>query len=867
MVTGFIMSILDSYKNVLKSTPIVDILAAFGKDDRFNRSGLFFSPFRDEKAPSFHWNRNANVWYDHGSGEGGDAIVLVQKLAGCSYSESLKILASLNPNVSFHLDVDETRQDRRAVRVNASGTLFGYVNHSGGAKGADTEWGEAGARYGVRSMHYWYGKRTSNGNSEVSEQDFNEGWEKVLLANETLHRRPDKFKNLLSRNWMQVREAEAVFAVSSIDDGFNPVHSGGHVFHPVSGGTGWACQMAIDAGKPLYVFDQKKEAWFSFTGNGGDDIPGWHRLGEPPVLTRSFAGIGSRDLTPAGRQAIGDCYLATLRHVQGLDAASSSLDAAPEGPRFYDGLIEPSDNVVFVFGSNPEGRHGAGAAKVARERFGAVYGQGEGLQGNAYAIPTKDLRVTENRGLRSIGPEAIKESIRKMYGVARENPLKSFMVAYTNGPDETSLNGYTGREMCGMFMDAGPIPGNVVFSSAWKEMMNPGKQLWRGDRTVDIWAASGENASLSNMALQPFDEGGVTFRSVEQYFQFKKAVFAGDDETAEKILAAESPYDAKRLGREVRGLDSAAWDAVSEGIMKYGNKLRFLSNDDAMDALLATGEARLTHDNEKGKWREAFPRILMELREEFRSKLLLEDGESVSTAEITITGVSESFSFNKNIEYMTSKRQIPLEVLEANCQEVEYSVSREGEEALVRKAVGFRNHSGEWVLRIPPYMGKDGVLNNGLKRTTGNDYSLVVADGRNIREGDAFEANRSALVFEGFTDYLSWLAWNERVRPEVADVIVLNSVNNTDRAIEAIKGYPNVVTYLDNDKAGRSATEKIRNAVKDAGHSFWDCSKFFEGYDDLNEKWCDVSRQRKERLQHQEGQNEDEHPGRGRGIK
>ena len=115
MVTGFIMSILDSYKNVLKSTPIVDILAAFGKDDRFNRSGLFFSPFRDEKAPSFHWNRNANVWYDHGSGEGGDAIVLVQKLAGCSYSESLKILASLNPNVSFHLDVDETRPDRRAV--------------------------------------------------------------------------------------------------------------------------------------------------------------------------------------------------------------------------------------------------------------------------------------------------------------------------------------------------------------------------------------------------------------------------------------------------------------------------------------------------------------------------------------------------------------------------------------------------------------------------------------------------------------------------------------------------------------------------------------------------------------------------------
>ena len=73
---------------------------------------------------------------------------------------------------------------------------------------------------------------------------------------------------------------------------------------------------------------------------------------------------------------------------------------------YYSGYInELKENEVFVFGSNPEGRHGAGAAKVAREQFGAVYGQGEGLQGNAYALPTKDLRVKENRGFKSISPE------------------------------------------------------------------------------------------------------------------------------------------------------------------------------------------------------------------------------------------------------------------------------------------------------------------------------------------------------------------------------------------------------------------------------------------------------------------------------
>lgn len=135
--------------------------------------------------------------------------------------------------------------------------------------------------------------------------------------------------------------------------------------------------------------------------------------------------------------------------------------------RYYRGNITESDpNVIFVFGSNPEGRHGAGAARVARLRFGAVYGRGEGLQGRSYAIPTKDLRVRENNGYRSITPERIKESIRRMYDTALDNPTKKFMVAYRN-TYERSLNGYTGIEMIRMFIDAGPIPENVWVSEEW----------------------------------------------------------------------------------------------------------------------------------------------------------------------------------------------------------------------------------------------------------------------------------------------------------------------------------------------------------------------------------------------------------------
>lgn len=132
----------------------------------------------------------------------------------------------------------------------------------------------------------------------------------------------------------------------------------------------------------------------------------------------------------------------------------------------YSGDITPNDNTIFVFGSNPEGRHGAGAAKVAREQFGAEYGVGEGLTGSAYALPTKDLRVKENRGLRSISEEDIISSVKKLYEVALQHPSKEFKVAYRN-TNTASLNGYTGLEMIDMFLSAGPIPSNILFSEEW----------------------------------------------------------------------------------------------------------------------------------------------------------------------------------------------------------------------------------------------------------------------------------------------------------------------------------------------------------------------------------------------------------------
>jgi hypothetical protein len=54
-----------------------------------------------------------------------------------------------------------------------------------------------------------------------------------------------------------------------------------------------------------------------------------------------------------------------------------------------DGDLPGRPDTVVVFGSNKAGRHGAGAALLACERFGAIYGNGYGRQGNSYAIPPK----------------------------------------------------------------------------------------------------------------------------------------------------------------------------------------------------------------------------------------------------------------------------------------------------------------------------------------------------------------------------------------------------------------------------------------------------------------------------------------------
>ena len=171
-----------------------------------------------------------------------------------------------------------------------------YVNHSGGATGADTLWGEYAGQYGVVSEHYWHGKRTENGNHEISEEEFEEGKEHVLKANEVLKRQPYKYMNLLARDYSQVKYSDELFAISTFKDKF------------VDGGTGWAVQMAIDEKKPVNVYDQERDIWARWEDGK------WFKLDSEPVLTKNFAGIGKRAINEKGIMALKEVIIKTFEN-------------------------------------------------------------------------------------------------------------------------------------------------------------------------------------------------------------------------------------------------------------------------------------------------------------------------------------------------------------------------------------------------------------------------------------------------------------------------------------------------------------------------------------------------------------------------
>lgn len=152
--------------------------------------------------------------------------------------------------------------------------------------------------------------------------------------------------------------------------------------------------------------------------------------------------------------------------------------------------------------------------------------------------------------------------------------------------------------------------------------------------TINIYAGTGENADLSNFAIRPFTISGDkpessiriggNFQTVEGAFQAQKLVFSSmsDDEkeAVKKRLETASGSQAKSIGRKIKDLNTVSWDKASSDIMRDLLLESFSQNPEALNRLLSTGDATLTHTQDKGKWGTEFPKILMEVRELLRNK-------------------------------------------------------------------------------------------------------------------------------------------------------------------------------------------------------------------------------------------------------
>lgn len=116
------------------------------------------------------------------------------------------------------------------------------------------------------------------------------------------------------------------------------------------------------------------------------------------------------------------------------------------------------NNSIFVFGSNLAGRHGAGAALFARKKHGAIYGQGEGRQGNSYAIPTKASPYVR------LSLSGIEWYVNRFIQYAIDHPEETFEVTKIG----CGLAGYKEENIVPMFANA---PENCILPDGWKILL------------------------------------------------------------------------------------------------------------------------------------------------------------------------------------------------------------------------------------------------------------------------------------------------------------------------------------------------------------------------------------------------------------
>ena len=218
----------------------------------------------------------------NGKNSTADVIVLDK---GTMWSDNTEYVVK-NPNVV----VFAKEKDQSTLQQKQNNNPQDYTMNSGGAYGGDTYWDVIGRQFGLTKINHFRpadNQRLSKTLRDRNVKPFSITHEQSNYAREQIKQLTgrdlpyDIGGELLARDFYQVDKSDGVFAIANITSSQKAVQ----------GGTNMAVQVGIKQGKPVHVYDLNTESWYQYNQSTGR-----FEVEDTPVLTKSFAGVGTRNI-------------------------------------------------------------------------------------------------------------------------------------------------------------------------------------------------------------------------------------------------------------------------------------------------------------------------------------------------------------------------------------------------------------------------------------------------------------------------------------------------------------------------------------------------------------------------------------------
>ena len=171
---------------------------------------------------------------------------------------------------------------------------------SGGAAGAEASFGAAAERHGIEEVNFTFdGHRIERhrGVRVLNHEELQAGDVSLEYVSRLMHRRytdAPTIRRILQTIWYQVNHGQEIYVIGTVlEDG------------TVRGGTGWGAEFAKLCNKPLHVFDQEQDSWFTWSGED------WQQRAatDGPVISHAhFTGTGTRRMQANGSRAIDELF-------------------------------------------------------------------------------------------------------------------------------------------------------------------------------------------------------------------------------------------------------------------------------------------------------------------------------------------------------------------------------------------------------------------------------------------------------------------------------------------------------------------------------------------------------------------------------